>query len=272
MPDRLHLGALEDPHASLEQDAAKAPREQRRLDRSRARHEQSLAERGRGASALHGSEVDRLELLADSGCAEALYSAVPVRRLVGKGVDAQVTGLHVVGVDAMLLAPRADPVDDLIGLARHLECRIESEALGQVIEALPPAVDEAAVSPRRPTTADVLLEQHDSGVRSPFVHEVGGPHAGIAAADDHDIGIGVHRQRGGWRRIALGGQRLAQPPAALPAGDRQIVHRRRQRLVKDGLTTMRMRIAITMTARMIPIIRPRAPSAWNSADCAPAAS
>ena len=85
----------------------------------------------------------------------------PARALVREGVDAQVAGLAVVGVDRVPLAPGADAVDDLVRLARELERGLRPEALGQVAEALPPAVDEAAVAPRRATAADVLLEQHD---------------------------------------------------------------------------------------------------------------
>ena len=154
--------------------------------------------------------------------AEALDGLVPVGRLVRERVHAQVAGLDEVRVDPVLRAPLTDAVDDFIGLARDLERGVCVEALGQVGEALPPAVDEAAVASGRPAAADVLLDEHDPRVGAAFADEVGGPHAGVAAADDRDVGIGVGCQdRGRWW-IAFGGQRLAQPPAALPARDRQI--------------------------------------------------
>src|SRR5687768_15484902 len=104
--------------------------------------------------------------------AEALDGLVPVRRLVRERIDPQVPGLDVMRVDSVAPAPVTDPVHDLIGLPGDREGRVLSEALGQVADALPPAVDEAAIASGRPTAADVLLEHDDPRIRVPLTDEV----------------------------------------------------------------------------------------------------
>ena len=79
--------------------------------------------------------------------------------------------------------------------------------------------DEPAVAPARAAAADVLLEEHDVDAGVELREEPRGPHPGVAAADDHDVGRGVLDERrarlAGERRQ---GERLAQPPAAAFVG------------------------------------------------------
>ena len=170
----------------------------------------------------------------------------------------------------MLGAPVADAVDRLVRFAGHGQCPVSAVAARELGQVLPPSVHEPAVAPARPAAADVLLEQHDVRCGHPLAEEVGGPHPGVAAADDGDLGVDLAGERRCRGRIGFCGQRLPQPPAALGAGDRE----RRQALDLDqpGFTTMRMMIAMTRTARIVPTIRPRAPSRTNSSDCAPLVS
>ena len=97
----------------------------------------------------------------------------------------------------MLDAPGADAVHDLVGRARDRQRPVLAVAAREVGNVLPPPVHEPAVAPARPAAADVLLEQHDARARHPLGQEVGGPHAGVSAADDRDVGVDLIRRARG---------------------------------------------------------------------------
>ena len=167
--------------------------------RPRSRMKQPFAEgRARRRRAGPRQRSTRLELRRRIRARASVRTASSQSvRLAREGVDAQVAGRHEPGVDAV--ASHHAPIPSTTSSASRAISIAASRPYRshQVAEALPPAVDEAAVAPARPAAADVLLEHDDPRVRRPLEDELGGPHAGVAAADDHDVGIGVRRQRGG---------------------------------------------------------------------------
>ena len=126
----------------------------------------------------------------------------------------------------MPLAELPDLADRALRLARKLDGGIRAVKLGQQWKLIPPSVDEPAVPSARTAAADVLLEDHDACVRHPLEELVGGPHPGVAAADDRHVAFGRAEEGSCGRRFALSAQRLAQPPAASSTGfgEHRMVH------------------------------------------------
>ena len=90
-------------------------------------------------------------------------------------------------------------------------------ALDERRQLVPPVRDEPAVAPGRPAAADVRLEQDDPRAGLQLGQPERRPQAGVAAADDDDVGRGraTQRRRGRGqvrRRGRFRGERLAQPP------------------------------------------------------------
>ena len=215
--------ALVDANATREQGVAEPPREAGRLEVGGVAHEQPLAE--------HRGPDPRLDLLggqlpvlvADPESFGRLQRPSPAAGVRGCGGDGEVAGHPEPGVDALGLAPRAD----LAGRTPHVHQQFErvrfAVGVDQVDDVSPPAVAEAAVAPARPAAADVLFEQHDVEPRIAFPQEPSGPHAGVAAPEDHDVGgrVGGQRRSLGSGEL-LAGERLAQPPAAAEIGGRLV--------------------------------------------------
>ena len=108
----------------------------------------------------------------------------------------------------MCLAERADPGNDRLGDPRDLERASVAELLLQARQVAPVAMDEAAVAAARAESALVGLEEDDVETRLARLQRERRPEAGVAAADDRDIGVGVTLER----RRRLYGIRLLEPP------------------------------------------------------------
>src|SRR5439155_3151739 len=80
----------------------------------------------------------------------------------------------------------------------QLEGVAVAEPPGQLADRTPVPGHEPAVATARPPAADVLLQQDDFDARIALLQEVGRPHAAVAAAQDHDIGGRVRRERRTW--------------------------------------------------------------------------
>src|SRR6185503_18567212 len=87
-----------------------------------------------------------------------------------------------------------------------------AEALAHAGQVRPVAVAEPAVAPARPAAALVGLEHDHVERRLALLQRERGPEAGVAAADNRDVGVGVTRER--RRRLAAeaGLERLLDPP------------------------------------------------------------
>ncbi len=223
--DARHGRALVDLHATLEEDAAQPAGQQRRLDGRGARHEDALAEDGGGAAGLHAITVDVGELPWRAESFEVGDRAGPVVAFSRKRVDAEVPLRREVGVHAVTLAPLPDSGHDLVGGLPDAQRLGRPVPLRQVGEVLPPAVQEAAVAAAGSAAADVGLEQGDPRLRSDLAEEIGGPHPGVATADDRDVRCHISEERRRQQCRSFGGEGLPQPPRAALAGDRDLGRR-----------------------------------------------
>src|SRR6266704_2460291 len=133
----------------------------------------------------------------------------------GGGED--VTGAAEPRIHAVPNAELLKAADALGDLARGLHGAFGAVQLDQAVELVPPSAREAPVAAARTAAANVLLQHRDAEVRVPLHKPVGGPESRESATDDDDVGGPVGRK---WRTrcSVFGGQRLAQPPAALRAG------------------------------------------------------
>src|SRR5581483_12423639 len=100
-----------------------------------------------------------------------------------------------------LLAGRREPFRALA-----TEQRLELGKRGPV------ALDEAAVAAARPGAAERGLEHDDVRRRRTFEHAERRPQAGVAAADDRDVGPRVAVQHRRVDAAAFGRERLLEPP------------------------------------------------------------
>src|SRR5207247_5588130 len=127
------------------------------------------------------------------------------------------------GVDVVPLTEPADLGHAPGGREAELEGVAVAEPPGQLADRTPVPGHEPAVATARPPAADVLLQQYDVDARIALLQEVGRPHAAVAAAQDHDIGGRVRRERRTWvTRIVR--QRFGQPPSARRAQVRDLIH------------------------------------------------
>jgi hypothetical protein len=108
----------------------------------------------------------------------------------------------------MLFAEGAHPRDDRLGGPGDLERALVAELVAQAREVAPVAVDEAAVAAARAEPALLSLEEDDVEARLALLQRKRGPEAGVAAADDRDVGLGVT----GERRRRLDGIGRIEPP------------------------------------------------------------
>jgi len=95
-------------------------------------------------------------------------------------------------------AEGAHPRNDRLGDPSDLERALVTEFVAQARQVAPVAVDEAAVAAARAEPALLGLEKDDVEARLALLQRERGPEAGVAAADDRDVGLGVtvERRRG----------------------------------------------------------------------------
>src|SRR5207247_7833798 len=121
-------------------------------------------------------------------------------------------------VDSMAPAPGADLGHGSGDFTGAGEGAFVTEELAQERELVPPAVDEAAITARRSSAADIHLKNHHAALRIELEQPIGGPQPGVSTADDDHLGIGAAGQRRMRRRVAFIRQRLAEPGIAVVAG------------------------------------------------------
>jgi hypothetical protein len=116
-----------------------------------------------------------------------------------------------VRVDVVLAAEVSDRVDRLRRGERQAHRLLAAADLLQRPELGPPAEHEAAVATARPAAANVRLHEDDVERRVVLLEADRGPEAGVAAADDADVGALLALQPG---RVFGSLQSLFQPEAS----------------------------------------------------------
>ena len=195
--ERPRLRPLEELRAAGEQPLAQAEGEPRGMHVRRVRAEHAAAEH-RGGAACAGL----LGRLRDHRLAVGRLGLHDVLRRRRR--DDELAAAPVVGVDALGLAPRADRID---GLARRAHPGVAGLAVigAQRVRAEVHRRDEAAVTAARPVPAAPALEQDHLRVRVGLQQVPRRPHAGVAAADDHDVrGVLALQRREDGRVARLG--------------------------------------------------------------------
>ena len=139
-----------------------------------------------------------------------------VLRLARRGLDE--AGLPEPGVDALGLAPGADRAHAVRRRLAGGQRALVAEPLAQRRQVRPQRLAEPAVAAARAVAADVGLEQHHA--RAALEQVPRRPHAGVAAADDHDVrgqvaGGGRHRLDAGRPRAATSRARRESHEEAL---------------------------------------------------------
>jgi hypothetical protein len=89
-----------------------------------------------------------------------------------------------------------------------LQRLLAAELVAQPRQVAPVAVDEAAVAAAGAEPALLRLEEDDVETRLALLQRERRPEAGVPAADDRDVGVGVTFQR----RLRLDGVCLGEPP------------------------------------------------------------
>jgi len=235
-PGRVRLGAraatepqdrrsLEEANSPLEEDAAQPASEPCRLDVGGAGHEHA-ASRDRGPEPLGHLVRRELDVLLIRAEPSSRLGVVPPHAVLGRRRrDAEIPGSRVPGVHAVGFAPRADVADRPVRRTADRQRRVLPMELYERRQLVPQTVHEPAVATARAAAADVLLQQDDVDARIAVLQEVGRPHAGVAAAEDHDVGGRVRRERR-TRLARIVRQRLFHPPSA---------RRSRRRLERHGV-------------------------------------
>src|SRR6185312_13144368 len=145
--------------------------------------------------------------------------------------------MGVVGVDPVRLAERADLLHGLVARPGEPDALLLAEHLDQRLELRPPREHEPAVAAAGAAAADVRLDDDDVEVGLALLQVEGRPQAGVAAADDDDVG--PLRALGRWRVAArLARERLDEPQRAA----RVTAH--------PPTTTMHMRLMIGGSGRL----------------------
>src|SRR5438093_4490945 len=142
---------------------------------------------------LVGGELDELVLRAEAPRLAELSAPRAFLERVGRNRQLPAEGEP--GVDVVPLAEPADLGHAPGSREAELEGVAVAEPPGHVADRAPVPVHEPAVATARPPAADVLLQQDDVDARIALLQEVGRPHAGVAAAQDHDVGGRVRRER-----------------------------------------------------------------------------
>ena len=209
-----HPRVLEDLHAPLEQPAAQAERQPRRMHGRVVGHQHAAAKRRRVhplAHLLRGQSAHRIRLAERAGRLDRIEARV-VEGLAGRG--AQVTGLVEPGVHVVVLAPRADRGHGLAGRIEQRARRLVAEPLAQRGRAQPERLAESAVPPAGAVAAYVALEQKDPDARLRIEQVPGSPHPRVAASDDHHVGGPVSFEC----RPRSGATGLLEPPSGRGVG------------------------------------------------------
>ena len=215
-----HPRPLQDRDATLAGDAAQAARQPGGLDRRRVRHQQRRRARPARRRRAWTSAARRAPRAGRHARARrAPDGRIPVVGLRGEGVDAQVPCRYEPGVD--IVAPRTTrrcrrPPRPPRAPGRAPAPR-RSGAPGRAAVSHQPCT-KPPFRPLGPAAADVLLEDGDPGAGRALGQEPGGPHAGVAATDDRDVGAASRAsgRRGGDR------PRRRAPRAATSFADRRV--------------------------------------------------
>ena len=209
-----HRGRLVDPHALREDRVPQAACEPGGLHARAVPRVDAAPQDGRVDPGAHLVGSEHLQVVEPEPVRRD-HVVGPLADLRGAGRRGELAVGAEPGVESLRLAERPDRLDAVLAGSAEPECGIVAEPLAQGREVSPERVDEPAVAPARPAAADVLLEQHHIDVRIEFLQEPGGPHAGEAAAEDHDVGARVAVEP----RALIAGERreregLTEPPAA----------------------------------------------------------
>ena len=210
-PSLRHRRVLEDAHALRERDAPEAADELARMDRRGARIVDAAEKRSRAGECGDAGGVDLLEH-RDARPRQRIENAGPGTHMAGAGRAPDPAVGTILGVDPVRhaegldLAPRPRE-----GRAQKHRAFFPAER-SQRVDLRPLRKDHAGIPPRGAAAADVGFDDHDiAGGLAPLDVERR-PQAGIAAADDADIGADAVLEH---RGIDLAGRdRLAQPDAA----------------------------------------------------------
>jgi hypothetical protein len=108
----------------------------------------------------------------------------------------------------VLLAEGTNPRDDCLGDPGDLARSLVAELVAQTRQIAPVAVDETAVAAARADPALLGLEENDVETGLALLQRKRGPEAGVAAADDRDVGLRVTVER----RRGLDGICRVEPP------------------------------------------------------------
>ena len=120
----------------------------------------------------------------------ASHGRQPAIVLGRRGARLERTGLHVPRVHAVRGAERPDLVDSGLHRVTHSDGAGHAVAVDQRRELVPPIRGEPAVPPRRPTAADVGLDEHDPRPRLQLGQPQRRPQTRVPATDDRDVGRG----------------------------------------------------------------------------------
>src|SRR5438093_9866532 len=170
-------------------------------------------------------ELDELVLRAEAP--RLVELSAPRAFLERVGRNRQLAAEGEPGVDVVPLAEPADLGHAPGGREAELEGVAVAEPPGQLADRTPVPVREPAVATARPAPADVLFQQDDVDAGIALFQEVGRPHAGVAAAEDDDVGGRVRRERR-TRLTRIPRERFIHPPPARGSRwrvDRHGVHR-----------------------------------------------
>ncbi len=190
---------LVDLHPRFEQPAAQPVGQPGGLDRRRGRVEGAGAEQRSGASLGHRLAIEQLDAVAHAELLTCFGGRAPRAVEPRRRRSLEIAAAVEPGVDALLVAPAADRANGILGRLGHRQRRLVPEVAAHRRQAEPERVDEAAVAAARAEPAAVRLEQDDAGRRLGLLDPPGGPHTGVAATDDHDVGarVPVQRRAGG---------------------------------------------------------------------------
>src|SRR5262245_29378374 len=142
---------------------------------------------------LRGQDLERTLARAGSG----LDGTLPGSELGRGRRRPEPSTSAVVRIDARSLAERTELVDRGRRRPHEPEGLLLPRALDERLDLWPPREGKAAVSPRRPATADVGFDERDRRGRLELGNPQGRPEPGVSAADNADVGVdGLGELRG----------------------------------------------------------------------------
>ena len=205
--------------AGVEHRTPQRTDEEPRLNGRAVSKEHAAAKHGRCATGRHLVARKRHGFLGVSDGSGGFDGAVDGGVLRRSSRDHHHPGLTQPNVLASLLCERAHARNDRLRRAREPHRVVVAEHGARRRERRPVAVEKTTVSPARPCAADVRLEQRDAQVGIALVQRERRPEAGVATADDRDVGRRFSGERGSRLGAVLGRERLLEPPGRRPRLD-----------------------------------------------------